>query len=90
LQTKREIESGTQSFKNKNLFINCSCNEGTKTIKMNTNIQTNKTNGFQELSMQELEDVNGGLVLALAGLALTLFCIGYQMGKDRAEVDRMQ
>ncbi|MEN6324361.1 MAG: class IIb bacteriocin, lactobin A/cerein 7B family [Proteiniphilum sp.] len=47
--------------------------------------------GFQELSLEELSVVNGGylgLILAAAALTLATFAFGYQIGKDRAEVDR--
>jgi len=45
--------------------------------------------GVVEMDAQQEQEVNGGeIVLALILLGCTLFAIGYQMGADRAAMDK--
>ncbi|MEJ2882709.1 hypothetical protein [Pedobacter sp. GR22-6] len=47
-----------------------------------------KTLGIQELDAREMQELEGGIWIEAAGLALAVFAFGYSIGKDLAEADR--
>ena len=49
--------------------------------------RTNK-NIMKEISSKELRQINGGFLIAFAGLLIAGFALGYEIGKSAAERTR--
>jgi len=53
-------------------------------------MENSNNNIMEELSSKELQSINGGFLIAFAGLLIAGFALGYQIGKSAAERARVE